>query len=111
MPANIQGQSKAPVSTELEHELDIPSSMVLRGSASLKQLRDRVQAVVKELNDLREQNRKLAKKILALESPGSQNSKTTNLTFDEDKEQLLKKVNSFIETIDSHLNINEKMDE
>lgn len=108
MPPEKKGQFPEPGSRQLEHEFDIPSSIVLRGSVSLRQLRDRVQAVVKELDRLRDRNRKLAKQISDLESAPSQTSKTANLTFEEDREQLLKKVNSFIKTIDNYLSINEE---
>ncbi len=108
MSAERKGQPQEPGSRQLEHEFDIPSSIVLRGSASLRQLRDRVQAVVKELDRLRERNRKLAKQIADLESAPSGTSKRANLTFEEDREQLLNKVNSFIKTIDNYLSINEE---
>ncbi len=108
MPAERKGQPQEAGSRQLEHEFDIPSSIVLRGSVSLRQLRDRVQAVVKELDHLREKNRKLAKQISDLESAPSQSSKTASLTFEENREQLLKKVNSFIKTIDHYLSINEE---
>ncbi len=108
MSAERKGQPQELGSHQLEHEFDIPSSIVLRGSASLRQLRDRVQAVVKELDRLRERNQKLAKQIANLESAPTRTSKTANLTFEEDREQLLKKVNSFIKTIDNYLSIDEE---
>lgn len=108
MPTERKGHPQEPGSHQLEPEFDIPSSIVLRGSVSLRQLRDRVQAVVKELNHLRERNQQLAQQISDLESAPSQSSKTTHLTIEENKEQLLEKVNSFIKTIDHYLSINEE---
>ena len=107
MTSGNKARQPDPHSRPLEHELDVPSGAVLRGAASLRQLRDHVQALVKELDHLRDRNRKLAHRITQLESEYHRSSKLTNLSFDEDKEQLLEQVHGFIKTIDSYL-INEQ---
>ena len=96
-----RGQESA--SRPLEHELDIASATVLRGSASLRQLRDRVQALVRELDRLRGENQELMKKIAELQTSRKKNSRTTTLTFEKDREQLLAQINTFIKAIDSYL--------
>ncbi len=107
MSAQQRGPAPKPGSRQLEHEFDSPSSIVLRGSASLRQLRDRVQAVVLELGRLREENQKLAKQVAELKSGPRRSSGKTNVTFEENREQLLNRVNSFIKTIDHYLNTDE----
>ncbi len=96
-----RGQESA--SRPLEHELDIASATVLRGSASLRQLRDRVQALVRELDRLRGENQELMEKIAELQTSRKKNSRTTTLTFEKDREQLLAQINTFIKAIDSYL--------
>lgn len=95
-----EGQTHA---QESGHEFGMPSTAVLRGSASLRQLRDRVQAIVKELDRLQEENKKLSNRIAELESARIPQSDRTHLTFNKDKEALLSQINTFIKTIDNYL--------
>jgi len=92
----------------IEHGLHVPSATVLRGAASLRQLRDRVQALVKELERLRKINRESAERIAELESPKEKDSETVEITFESDKEQLRTRVNAFIKAIDDYLTIEEE---
>lgn len=105
MPTNQQGEAQNPVSRQVQHEIDIPSAIVLRGSASLRQLRDRVQAVVKELERLREKNQKLTRQIAKLKAGPDSDPNTSTVIFEGDREQILNNVNMFIKTIDNYLNM------
>ncbi len=98
-PQVLQSDSHLPT----ESELAVPAVAVLRGPALLRQLRDHVQVLVKELDRLQVKNQKLTERIAELESSGMQNLASTNLTFEENREQLLTRINSFIEAIDSYL--------
>ncbi|MCY4204173.1 MAG: hypothetical protein OXE92_00420 [Bacteroidetes bacterium] len=100
-------QTHASGGSPLEHELSIPSATVLRGATSLRQLRDRVQALVNELDRLRKINQEFAERITELESPGKKNPNSVTLTFDNDKEKLLARINSFIKAIDDYLILEE----
>lgn len=88
---------------ESGHEFDMHSTAVLRGSTSLRQLRDRVQAIVEELDRLQEENQKLSDRIAELESAQVRQSDRAHLTFEENREILLSQVNTFIKTIDNYL--------
>ena len=103
MAIGKQAQEQNPSSHPLEHEFDSPSAAILRGAESLRQLRNHVQDIVRELDRLREANRKLADRITELEATPNLSSKFARLTFDEDKEQLLNRINSFIKVIDAYL--------
>ena len=103
MIAEKKTQGREASSRPLEHELDVTSASVLRGAASLRLLRDRVQALVKELDRLREKNQELANRIAELQSPQKENPKTTTLTFEKDREKLLAQINAFIKAIDDYL--------
>ena len=103
MAAERQEREENPGSYPLEHEFDSPSAVILRGAESLRQLRNHVQDIVQELDRLRETNRQLADRITELEAAPNLSSKFTRLTFDEDKEELLNRINAFIKVIDAYL--------
>ncbi len=86
-----------------DSDLVVPSVAELRGPELLRQLRDRVQQLVRELDRLQVKNHKLTLRIAELESSEVQNSTSTNLSFEEDRGQLLVRINSFIKAIDGYL--------
>ena len=92
-----------PSTRQTEPEIASPSSTVSRGSVSLRRLRDRVQILVKELDRLRNENQTLTQRILELESSPKIKSRVTSVKFDENREELLARVNAFIQTIDDYL--------
>lgn len=78
-------------------------AIALRGAKSLRRLRDRVEAAVKEIKRLRQQNRKLAEQIAELEAASNIKPTKAVLTFDENERELLDRINKFIRTIDNYL--------
>jgi len=101
----IEKKNNAPPSPsgQTEPEIGSPSSTVSRGSVSLRRLRDRIQILVKELDRLRNENQTLTQRIIELESISKIKSRVTSVEFDENREDLLARVNSFIQTIDDYL--------
>ncbi|MCY3999841.1 MAG: hypothetical protein OXF06_13085 [Bacteroidetes bacterium] len=102
---DVEKKYSAPPSStqQTEPEIASPSSTVSRGSVSLRRLRDRVQILVKELDRLRNENQDLTQRILELESSPKIKSRVTSVNFEENREELLARVNSFIQTIDDYL--------
>ncbi len=82
---------------------DMQPAIALRGAKSLRRLRDRVEAAVKEIKRLRQQNRKLAEQIAELEAASNIKPTKAVLTFDENERELLDRINKFIRTIDNYL--------
>jgi len=91
----------------IEHEIGASSSTATRGTSSLRQLRDRVHILVKELDRLRNENKSLIHRISELESAQNFKSSGLSIKFTEDKDQLLARVNAFIKTIDDYLLLEE----
>lgn len=75
----------------------------LKGSSSLKRLRDRVETAAHELKRLREENKALSDRLEQLELNPSVSDEGTLLTFEEDPELLRRKIETFIEAIDRYL--------
>lgn len=76
---------------------------VLRGISSLERLRDRVETAAHEMKRLREENANLSERIKELERRPAVDPKGTFLSLEQDPEQLKRKINTFIEAIDSYL--------
>lgn len=76
-----------------------PDADDLQGVKSLERLRSRVEEAARELNRLREENRRLAQRIEALEGRPAGRP----LGFEEDPEALARKIKGFIRTIDRYL--------
>ena len=75
----------------------------LKSPQSLERLRDRVQAVVHELDRLRKENTELTERIEHLETRPALDVDGTLLTFDESPDALREKVEGFINAIDQYL--------
>ena len=82
---------------------DVQPTIALRGAKSLRRLRDRVEAAAREIKRLRQQNRKLAEQIAELEAASNMEPTNTVLTFDENEQEFLDRINKFIKTIDNYL--------
>ncbi|MXX59170.1 MAG: hypothetical protein F4246_12640 [Rhodothermaceae bacterium] len=82
---------------------DMQPTIALRGAKSLRRLRDRVEAAAREIKRLRLQNRKLAEQIAELEAASNIEPTNTVLTFDENEQEFLDRINKFIKTIDNYL--------
>ena len=81
-----------------------PSSTGLKGTRSLRKLRDRVERAANELIRLREENAALQERIEELESTPAKNGKDAGLLMlDTDPEALKRKVEGFIQSIDNYL--------
>ncbi|MFK7845853.1 MAG: hypothetical protein AB8G77_11160 [Rhodothermales bacterium] len=81
-----------------------PSSTGLKGTRSLRKLRDRVERAANELIRLREENAALQDRIEELESTPASNGKDAGLLMLEtDPEALKRKVEGFIQSIDNYL--------
>jgi regulator of replication initiation timing len=89
---------------------DMQPAIALRGAKSLRRLRDRVEAAVQEIKHLRQQNQKLAEQIAELESASNIKPTKAVLTFDENEQELLDRINKFIKTIDNYLVFDEEED-
>ncbi len=87
----------------VDQGFDMQPAIALRGAKSLRRLRDRVEAAVKEIKRLRQQNRKLAEQIAELEAASNIKPTKAVLTFDENEQELLDRINKFIKTIDNYL--------
>lgn len=96
-------QAQKPDHPPVDQGFDMQPAIALRGAKSLRQLRDRVEAAVREIKHLRQQNRKLAERIAELEAASDMKPTTAVLTFDEDEQELLDRINKFIKTIDNYL--------
>ncbi|MCY4171046.1 MAG: hypothetical protein OXE59_00290 [Bacteroidetes bacterium] len=90
-----------------EHEIGASSSTVVRGTTLLRRLRDRIQVLVKELDRLRDENKALINRINELESAQKVRLSGSSVKFEENKEQLLVRINAFIKTIDDYLLLEE----
>ncbi len=91
----------------IEHEIGASYSTVTRGIASLRRLRDHVHSLVTELDRLRDENKSLVHRINELESAQHLKSSGSSVKFDENREQLLARVDTFIKTIDEYLLLEE----
>lgn len=81
-----------------------PTTTGLKGTRSLRKLRDRVERAANELIRLREENAALQERIEALESTPASNGKDAGLLLlDTDPEALKRKVEGFIQSIDNYL--------
>ncbi len=81
-----------------------PKTTGLKGTRSLRKLRDRVERAANELIRLREENTALQQRIDELESaPVSQGDSAGLLLLDSDPEALKRKVEGFIQSIDNYL--------
>lgn len=75
----------------------------LKSVKSLERLRARVEEAARELGRLREENRRLTRRIEELGGRPAARS----LTFEEDSEALARKIKGFIRTIDQYLETEE----
>lgn len=75
----------------------------LKSPRSLERLRNRVKKAAQELERLRKENAVLAERIQQLETRPAIDLEGTVLSFDEDPEDLRKKVERFIQAIDAYL--------
>ena len=75
----------------------------LKSPQALERLRDRVQTAARELARLRQENAKLAERIRTLETRPVVDPDAALVTFDEDPEELRRKVEGFIDAIDQYL--------
>ena len=81
-----------------------PRAGGLKGTRSLRKLRDRVELAAHELIRLREENAALQLRIEELEAmPASVGGDAGMLLFDTDPETLKRKVEGFIQSIDNYL--------
>ncbi len=75
----------------------------LRGTQALERLRERVEVAARELERLRKDNMLLARRIAELEARPDVDSDQAFLIFDEDPEGLRKRVEGFVQAIDTYL--------
>ena len=81
-----------------------PRTVGLKGTRSLRKLRDRVERAAHELIRLRDENSALQKRIEELEArPASSGDQAGVLLLDTDPETLKRKVEGFIQSIDDYL--------
>ena len=88
-------------------QIGMPSLVALRGAESLRQLRDRIRKAVDELGRLREENRKLAERIVELERGPVGDPDETLLKIGEAPDQLRERLDAYIGAIDAYLAKNE----
>lgn len=75
----------------------------LKRPESLRRLRERVEAAVRELERLRRENEALVEKVRALEQRPDVDPERAFISFDQQPEQLRTQVESFVEAIDRYL--------
>lgn len=75
----------------------------LRGHQALERLRERVEVAARELERLRKDNVLLARRIAELEARPDVDKDQAFLVFDEEDETLRRKVEGFIQAIDTYL--------
>ena len=95
--------AQKPALPPADRGFDMQPAIALRGAKSLRRLRDRVEAAAREIRRLRQQNRKLAEQIAELEAASNMEPTNTVLTFDENEQEFLDRINKFIKTIDNYL--------
>lgn len=98
-PANASPDNKAP-NTEVSNA---DSSGGLKGTRSLRRLRDRIERVAHELHVLREENASLNERIQELESMPPDAGEGGIRFLETDPDTLKRKVEGFIEVIDQYL--------
>lgn len=77
--------------------------VALKGIASLERLRDRVETAAYEMSRLRDENAALSNRIKELEIRPDVDPTGTFFALDQEPEQLKRRINAFIEAIDSYL--------
>ncbi len=104
-------QEGSAASAEGEKEGSAPRTLGLKGTRSLRKLRDRVELAASELIRLREENTALQERIEQLESmPAGKGGDPGLLLLDTDPETLKRKVEGFIQSIDNYLENKESTD-
>lgn len=103
MTAENLPRAQKPDRLPVDQGFDVQPAIALRGARSLRRLRDRVEAAAREIKRLRQQNRILAEQIAELESASDIEPTKTVLTFDENEQEFLDRINKFIRTIDNYL--------
>lgn len=106
MPSADPSSGK-PQRTEAVNQIGMPPLVALRGAESLRKLRDRVRKAVDELGRLREENRKLAERIVELERGPVGDDNETLVKLSETPDNLRNRLDAFISAIDAHLAKNE----
>ena len=86
-----------------EEQREFPALESLRGSESLRRLRNRVTKAAAELERLRHENAALQARVLELEELAGKDTDGTVVAIDEDPERVREKVNEYIEIIDEYL--------
>ncbi len=88
-----------------------PKATGLKGTRSLRRLRDRVERAANELIRLREENTALQSRIDELEGASDKGDSTAGkLVLDTDPAALKRKVEGFIQSIDNYLDNKELSD-
>ena len=98
-----QNPETPPDTTAAADEAAKPRGASLRSLQAVARLRERVEAAVRELERLRQENAALAERIRQLEANPAADFEGTLLTFDEDPDAVREQVERFIATLDRYL--------
>ncbi len=112
-PAENNNEEPAASEEDREEEKEDTAQRTpgLKGTRSLRKLRDRVELAASELIRLREENAALQERIEKLESmPAGEGGDAGLLLLDTDPETLKRKVEGFIQSIDNYLENKESTD-
>jgi len=75
----------------------------LRGTQTLERLRERVEAVARELIRLRQQNAELVRRLAELEARPLAEEDAVALEMDQDAEALRARIDGFVQAVDYYL--------